>query len=165
MKKTKHDYDKAFKSLINQLEPIIQKIEQIKDNKPTKENLQIENGLLYQALFQCQKHINILDILIGLPIGSGVKGSPENEAILLKALEEFIIENKKYPTEVEWMTWVNKPKYKPHQTAKTTDSINGWGHAKLKKYRIEHKTEEKRIKSYEKISDMFVVVAMKNINH
>ena len=43
MKKTKHDYDKAFKSLINQLEPIIQKIEQIKDNKPTKENLQIEN--------------------------------------------------------------------------------------------------------------------------
>lgn len=166
MKKTKHDYEKAFNSLVNQLEPIVEKIEDIKNKKPTKENLQIENSLLYKALAIYQNHINILDIIIDIPIGSGVKANPENEAILLNALEELISKIKKYPTETEWINWIDKPKYKPYQAAKkSTDTINGWSHAKLKKFLVEHKSELSRKINHTKITDMLVMKQIKNINN
>jgi hypothetical protein len=155
MKKTKHNYEKAFQSLANKLNPVIQKIEAVKGKKANKENLQIENGLLYKALNIYQIHINILDILTTLPIGSGAKSSPENEKILLMALEEFIIHHQSYPTEVQWMSWIDKQKYKPYQAAKkTTDTINGWSHAKLKQYLVKHKAELNKLNGYTKLFDM-----------
>jgi len=155
MKKTKHDYQKAFQSLIDKLNPVIQKIEDIKSYKSTKESLQIENGLLYKALSIYQSHINILDTLVDLPVGSGVKADAKNEAILLKALEELIIKNKKYPTESQWKNWISNPKYKPHNDApRTTDTVNGWGWDKARKFLISHKKDLTRIHSYNKISDM-----------
>jgi len=155
MKKTKHDYEQAFQSLVDKLNPVIQKIEDVKSKKPTKESLQIENGLLYKALTIYQSHINILNILIDLPIGSGVKANAKNEAILLKALEELIIKNKKYPTESQWKNWISNPKYKPHNDApRTTDTVNGWGWDKARKFLISHKKDLTRIHSYNKISDM-----------
>jgi len=155
MKKTKHDYEQAFQSLVDKLNPVIQKIEDIKSNKSNKERLQIENGLLYKALTIYQSHINILDTLIDLPIGSGAKSNAKNEAILLKALEELIIKNKKYPTEYQWKSWISDPKYKPHKDApRTTDTINGWGWDKARKFLISHKKDLTRIHSYNKISNM-----------
>jgi len=157
MKKTKHDYEKAFQSLVNQLNPVVQKIEDAKSAKITKESLQTENRLLCKALAIYQNHINILNVLINMPIGSGAKANPENEAILLKALEELIIKNKKYPTEKQWKNWISDPKYKPHnQAPRTEDTINGWGWDKAKKFLINNKKELTRKHNYNKISDMFV---------
>ena len=45
MKKTKQDYQKAFRSLDKKLDPIIQRIEGFEKARPTKNNLQTLNGI------------------------------------------------------------------------------------------------------------------------
>ena len=147
MKKTKQDYQKAFRSLDKKLDPIIQRIEGFEKARPTKSNLQTLNGMLYKALTIYQNHINILEILVNLPSSTGNKSIPENDAILLGALKELIGKYKQYPTETQWMAWIDSPRFKPIKKAtrtrkdgsENTNSINGWGVPKLKQFLIGNK--------------------------
>ena len=162
MNKSKKDYQKAFRSLDKQLDPIIQRIEVIESDRLTKVNLQTLNGLMYEALSIYQNHINILKILINLPSGTGNKAIPENDAILLSALKQLIGKNKKYPTETQWMSWIDNQKFKPLKKAtrtrkdgsENTNTINGWGVPKLKQFLIENKKNLKITTGYTTISEM-----------
>ena len=162
MKKTKQNYQKAFRSLDKQLDPIIQSIETFEADRPTKANLQSLNSLMYQALAIYQNHINILEIIVNLPSGTGNKAIPENDAILLSALKELIGKDKKYPTETQWMSWIDNQKFKPIKKAtrtrkdgsENTNTINGWGVPKLKQFLIENKKNLKITTGYTSISEM-----------
>jgi hypothetical protein len=162
MKKTKQNYQKAFRSLDKQLDPIIQSIETFEADRPTKANLQSLNSLMYQALAIYQNHINILEIIVNLPSGTGNKAIPENDAILLRALKELIGKDKKYPTETQWMSWIDNQKFKPIKKAtrtrkdggENTNAINGWGVPKLKQFLIENKKNLKVMTKYTLISEM-----------
>ena len=162
MKKTKQNYQKAFRSLDKQLDPIIQSIEAFEADRPTKANLQSLNSLMYQALTIYQNHINILEILVNLPSGTGNKAIPENDAILLSALKELIGKNKKYPTETQWMSWIDNQKFKPIKKAtrtrkdgsENTNSINGWGVPKLKQFLIGNRKNLKITAGYTSITEI-----------
>jgi hypothetical protein len=160
MNKSKKGYQKVFRSLDKQLDPIIQRIEVIESDRPTKANLQILNGLMYKALTIYQNHINILEILVNLPTGTGNKAIPENDAILLGAIKDFIGKNKKYPTETQWMAWIDNPRFKPIKKAtrlrkdgtENTNTINGWGVPKLKQFLITKKKISKVTTGFTPIS-------------
>jgi hypothetical protein len=175
MKKTKQDFEKAFISLVNQLQPLIIKLEEIKQIEFNLENAQIEIRLLYEIIGLYQKHIHILEIIHNLPTSAGQKEIPENELVLLSALEEHILFLGKFPTEVQWMKWINKKKYSPllPATRKRKDGsenanvINGWGVPKLKKFIVEFKDDEKRYRKKQELNELIVYQQIKNqnINH
>ena len=132
------DFDKAFQSLVNQISPLEDKLEKLRELEQTFDNIKKENFLLYDIVALYQKHIEVLFIIHNIPSGAGRKTIPENEAVLMKSLNDFINTKYKYPTEVEWFKWIGKEEYTPVEEATVksigTGTINGWGEDKLKKF-------------------------------
>jgi hypothetical protein len=172
MKKTKQDFDKAFQSLVNQISPLEDKLEKLRELEQTFDNIKKENFLLYDIVALYQKHIEVLFIIHNIPSGAGRKTIPENEAVLMKSLNDFINTKYKYPTEVEWFKWIGKEEYTPVEEATVksigTGTINGWGEDKLKKFHNENKSEYYRLKNFYHIKDLLVFEELKknhNINY
>jgi hypothetical protein len=131
----KEAYELYKKKLLKDINSKITKVIKFSPNKPSKENLILENETLKEIIDKFFSYTLITEAQNNKPSPAGRKKDKNNEIVMHMALEDCIKKlNGVYPTFKQFQIHWNNPKlYKVNET-KTYDSINGIGYEKLKKF-------------------------------